>query len=134
MLGLVMPKLVVYLHSCEVSSLGFVDKEGAQHACAQAWAAFQGLESVSSILGNRYLYDEDLAMLVCVEEFCRYHGLEYEVVDLGAKSFIRRAVMRLQGIKTPGVCCGDKTFYGVPDSGNLEELILPKTHKRAAEP
>ena len=41
-----MAKLKVYLHSLEFPTVGFVDKEGAMHACAQAQkTAFERLGS-----------------------------------------------------------------------------------------
>jgi len=40
-------KLEVYVQLLELSTLEFVDKEGAMHVCAQAGkTAFQGLERV----------------------------------------------------------------------------------------
>ena len=119
-----MAELKVYVHSHELSTLQFVDKEGAMHACAQAGkTAFQGLGSVSNLLGNRYLCDEDRKALTSVEECCKGNGLEYEVIDLGAMSYLQRLRLRMKGIKTPAVCCGNKTLRGVPSEESLRGLI-----------
>jgi hypothetical protein len=118
-----MAKLRVYVHSFELSTLGFVDKEGAMHACAQAGkTAFEGLGRVSNLLGNRYLCDEDRKALAFVEEYCRNNGLEYEVVDLAAMSFLQKLQLRMRRIGTPSVCYEEKTLLGVPTEENLAEL------------
>ena len=119
-----MAKLKVYVHSYELSTLQFVDKEGAMHACAQAGkTAFQGLERVSNLLGDRYLCDEDRKALTSVEEYCRDCGSEYEVVDLGTMSYLQKLGLRMKGIKTPAVCYEGKTLCGVLTEENLRGLI-----------
>jgi hypothetical protein len=118
-----MEKMKVYIHSSEIPTVGFVDKEGAMHACAQAQkTAFQGLGQVSGLLGNRYLCDEDEQVLVRVEDFCRSNGLEYSVVDLGTLSFLVRLRLRMKGVNAPAVCYGEKMFCGVPSEEDLKKL------------
>ncbi|MGC9346205.1 MAG: hypothetical protein ACP5ER_05395 [Candidatus Bathyarchaeales archaeon] len=96
-----MVKLEVYVCSLEIPTVGFVDKEGAMHACAQAQkTAFQGLERFSSIGGNRYLSDEEREVLMCVEDFCKDNGLEFEVVDLGIMGFLARLKLKMKGLRT----------------------------------
>jgi hypothetical protein len=117
-------KLKVYVRSFQLSTLEFVDFEGARHACAGASkTAYQGLGSVSNLLGNRYLCDEDRKALTSVEDYCKGNGLEYEVVDLGVMSDLQRLKWRMKGIKTPAVCYEDKTLCGVPSEENLRRLI-----------
>ncbi len=110
-----MQKLKVYVHSFEIPTVGFVDKEGAMHACAQAQrTAFQVLKSVSSMIGNRYLPNEEREVLMLAEDFCRNNGLEFETIDLGTMSFLARLRLRIQGIKTPVITYEEKIFFGVP--------------------
>lgn len=106
-----MKKLVVYVHSFEIPTIGFVDKEGAMHACAQAQkTAFQGLERVTSNIGSRYLPDDERETLMMLDNFCENEGLELEVVDLGTASFLTRLKMSMKGLKTPAICCGESHF------------------------
>ncbi len=59
-----MKKVKVYIHSFEFPTVGFIDKEGAMHACAQAQTtAFESLYRISGMLGNRYLTDEEKTFL-----------------------------------------------------------------------
>jgi len=119
-----MKKLKIYVHSLEIPTVGFVDKEGAMHACAQAQkTAFQGLERFSRIGGNRYLSDEQREVLMRVENFCKDNGLEFEVVDLGTISFLKRLKLKMKGLKTPAIGCGEKILYGVPREEDLKELL-----------
>lgn len=119
-----MKKLKIYVHSLEIPTIGFVDKEGAMHACAQAQkTAFQGLERFSTIGGNRYLSDEEREVLKRVEFFCKDNGLEFEVVDLGPMGFWARLKMKMKGLRTPATCCEEKIVYGVPSEEVLRELL-----------
>jgi hypothetical protein len=118
-----MEKLKVYIHSFEVPTVGFVDKEGAMHACAQAQkTAFQGLEQRSSLFGNRYLRNENREVLTRVEDFCKNNGLQYNIIDLGTMSFLARLRLTLKGVKAPAICCGEKILYGVPSEEDLKKL------------
>jgi hypothetical protein len=119
-----MEKLKVYIHTFEVPTVGFVDKEGAMHACAEAQkTAFQGLEQRSSLLGNRYLCDEDREVLMRVEDFCKNNGLQYNIIDLGTMSFLPRLRLRMKGVNAPAICCGEKILHGVPSEEDLKKLL-----------
>jgi len=119
-----MAKLKVYVHSLEIPTVGFVDKEGAMHACAHAQkTAFQGLKNLSNTIGNRYLSDEEREVLIRAESFCKKSGLELEVVDLGTIAFLTRLKLKMTGLKTPAVRCGEKIVYGVPSEEDLIELL-----------
>jgi hypothetical protein len=126
-----MAKLKVFVCSFKVPTVGFVDKEGAMHACARAQkTAFEGLAQVSSILGNRYLCDEDAEALERVKKFCNNNnGLEFEVVDVGAMNFLQKLRLRLRGIKCPAVSYGNKIFLGVPNEENLRMLLEEQNQK-----
>ena len=116
-------KFKVYIHSIEPSTLGFVDKEGAEHACARAQlTAFTGLDRLAGMFGKRYLSDGDSRTLANVEEFCRTNNVEYEVSDLGQMNFLQRLVLRMKGIRTPAVYCEKRTVQGVPTEEDLRRL------------
>lgn len=118
-----MKKLKVYIHSLEIPTVGFIDKEGALHGCAQAQkTAFQGLGCFSS-LGNRCLSDEQREVLMRVEDFCNNNSLEFEVIDLGTTGFLRRLKLRMKGLKNSAISCGEKIVYGVPGEEGLKELL-----------
>jgi glutaredoxin len=119
-----MEKLKVYIHTFEIPTVGFVDKEGAMHACAQAQkTAFQGLGQRSGLLGNRYLCNEDEEVLMLVEGFCKSNGLEYDIIDLGTMSFLARLRLRMKGVNSPAICCGEKIIWGVPSEEDLKKLL-----------
>lgn len=119
-----MAKLTVYVHSFEIGTVDFVDKEGAQHACAQAQStAFQSLARLSGLFGNNYLCDEDRETLTRVEDFCQNSHIKYAVVDMGKLHFITRLRLRMKGIKAPTICCGSGKHQGVPRNEDLERLI-----------
>jgi len=104
-----MRKLKVYVRSYELSTLQFVDFEGGRHVCAEASkSAYSGLGSVSNLLGNRYLCDEDRKALATVEEYSKANSLEYEIKDLGRMSYLHNLVFRMKGIKTPALFYEDK--------------------------
>ncbi len=119
-----MIKLKVYVQSFEVPTVGFIDKEGAMHACAQAQkTAFHGLEQHAGLFGNRYLSDEDRGFLLRIEDFCRNNALEYEVVDIGKMSFLVKLDLRMKGIKTPAVCFEKKVLCGIPSEENMKKFL-----------
>ena len=117
-------KLRVYVQSFEFPTVGFVDKEGAMHACAQAQkTAFQGLQHFSGLFGNRYLTDEEREVLARVEDFCKNKGLEFQIIDLGTMNFLSRLKLKMKGLETPAICCGATTLYGVPSDEDLKGLL-----------
>jgi hypothetical protein len=119
-----MDKLKVYVHSLEVPTVGFIDKEGAMHVCAQAQkTAFQGLGRNASLFGNRCLPDEDREVLMKVEGFCKSNGFEYEIVDIGNMSFLAKLRSRIRGVKAPAVCLGEKMLHGVPSDNDIKTLL-----------
>lgn len=119
-----MDKLKVYVHSFEVPTVGFIDKEGAMHACAQAQkTAFQGLEHHADLFGKRYLSDEDREVLMRIDNFCKNNALEYEVVDVGRLSFLAKLGLRKKGIRTPAICVGEKTLCGIPSDEDMKKFL-----------
>jgi hypothetical protein len=119
-----MVKLKVYVHSLEMPTVGFVDREGAMHACAQAQkSAFEGLERHAGLFGNRYLVDKEKEALLRIQGFCRNNDLEFEIVDLGTMGFLGKLKMRLKGLKTPAVSWADRTFNGVPSEEDFKRLL-----------
>ena len=119
-----MAKLKVYVHSFEVPTVGFIDKEGAMHACSQAQkTAFQGLEHHAGLFGKRCLADDDREVLMRIDNFCKNNALEYEVVDIGNMSFLARLGLRMKGVKTPAICSGEKTLCGIPSDEDMKKLL-----------
>lgn len=120
-----MEKVKVYVYSSKISTLGFVDKEGAQHACAQAGStAFAGLRHFPGSMEDRYLSDSERRAIVAVEDFCRKKGLECEVVDLAGKGFLAKMRLRLRGLmRLPTVSFREKVVCGVPTEETLKKLV-----------
>jgi hypothetical protein len=119
-----MVKLKVYVRSFEIPTEGFVDAEGARHACAEAQkTAYQGLERHGGLFGTRCVTDEETEALTRIENFCRNNALEYEIVDVGSLSFFARLGLRMKGIKTPTVCLGERMMHGVPSDEDIRNIL-----------
>jgi hypothetical protein len=119
-----MMKLKVYVHSLKIPTVGFVDKEGAMHACAQAQrTAFERLSTFSNIFQNRCLTDDDRELLTKAEAFCRDNELELEVIDLGILSVFGRLKTRINGLRAPAICCEKRVFHGIPTENDLKGLV-----------
>ena len=124
-----MTKLKVYVHSFEVPIVGFSDRRGAIDKEGQRgadWGAqaqttafrgypaqttpFQEIAKHASLFEKRYLSDDDNEVLTRIDNFCKHNTLEYEVIDIGRKSFLAKLGLRMRGIKTPAICKGKKTL------------------------
>jgi len=113
----------VYVHSLEIPTTGFVDMEGARHACAQAQkTAFTGLERFSSLFGNRYLTDKEREFLLQTEDFCRGHGLNLEIIDLGTVGFLEKLKLKIKGVTTPAICCGIRIIHRLPSEEDMKGI------------
>lgn len=112
-------EIKLYVRSFEISSGSFVDREGAQHACARAGSTpFQGLKGASHLIG-RVFPDSDWNALCLAKALQEARRCEVIVVDLG-KSFLRRLKLRRQGIrKTPQFVVNGQLL---PPVTSLEEL------------
>ena len=116
-------KLKVYVHSLELPTTGFVDMEGARHACTQAQkTAFTGLEHFSSLFGNRYLSDEELEFLLRTDDFCKEHGLNLEIIDLGTVDFLEKLKLKTKGVTTPAICCGKRIIHRLPSEEDVKGI------------
>jgi len=120
-----MEKIRIYVHSFNISTLDFVDKEGAQHACAQAGStAFSGLKHYPSSMDNRYFSDKERAALTAVENFCKKKGYEFEVIDLAEKGFLTKMRLRLKGLTNlPTISFQKKVVHGITTEDALEKLV-----------
>jgi len=118
-------KIKVYVHSLGIPTLGFVDKEGAMHACAQAGnSAFSGLKHYPGPMDNRYLSDEEKNAILMVEDFCERNGCEFEVIDVAKCGFLTKMKMKTKGLMNfPAIAFKEKIIHGVPTEETLRELI-----------
>ena len=119
-------KIKVFICSVKISTLNFVDKEGAQHACAQAGSsAFDDLKHYPGPMDERYISVEEKKAMATVEAFCEEHGLEFEVVDFAELGFLTKLRLKRKGIKDfPTVLYGEKSFCGIPTEEDLEKLVF----------
>ncbi|MFX1562510.1 MAG: hypothetical protein ACFFDP_04305 [Promethearchaeota archaeon] len=113
------PEIILYVRSFEISSGSFVDREGAQHACARAGdTPFQGLKDASHLIG-RVFPDPDWKALCLAQALQEARKCEVVVIDLG-KGFLRRLKLRRQGIrKTPQFVVNGQLL---PPVTSLDEL------------
>ncbi len=119
-----MDKLKIYVHSFEIPPIGFVDKEGAAHACARAQKTWsKGLERASGLLGSSYLSDDERKALAQVESFCNNCDLEFEVVDLARVNFWTRLKWWMKQLHTPSISYKKKIFHGIPTAGDIKQLV-----------
>jgi len=98
--------------------------EGARHACAQAQkTAFTGLEHFSSLLfGNRYLSDEEAEFLLRTDVFCKEHGLNLGIIDLGTVDFLEKLKLKIKGVTTPAICCGKRIIHRLPSEEDVKGI------------
>lgn len=120
-----MEKIEIYVYSFNISTLNFVDKEGAQHTCAQAGStAFSGLKRYPGSVDNRYLSDEERKAIISPENFCKKKGIEFEVIDLSTKGFFTKMKLRLKELTNlPTIVFQEKVIHGVPTEEALEKLV-----------
>jgi hypothetical protein len=118
-------KIKVYVYSLKVSTLNFVDKEGAQHACAQAGSTpFSGLKHYPGAMDDRYISEEEKKAIIAVENFCARKGYEFEVIDLATASFFTKIKLKARGLMNfPAVSYKGKVIHGVPTEGALIKLV-----------
>gem|GEM_PF-1788825 len=120
-----MLKLKVYVHSLELPTTGFVDKEGAMHACAQAQkTAFTGLERFSSLFGRRYLTDLEREFLLQTDNFCKEHEVNLEIVDLGTADFLEKLKLKIKGVTTPAICCEARIIHRFPSEEDIKGISV----------
>lgn len=118
-------KIKIYVYSFNIPTLDFVDKEGAQHACAQAGStAFSGLRHYPGSMGNCYLSDKERNVILAVESFCKKKGFEFEVIDLATKGFLTKIKFRVKGLMSfPTISFKEKVVHGVPTEETLKKLV-----------
>ena len=123
-----MSKMRIYICSQTISSLDFVDKEGAQHACAQAGSsAFSGLKHYPGAVDNRYLSEEERQAIALVEDFCKKNRLDFEIVDLGKRGFLTKAKAFVKGIrKLPTIAFMEEKIDGIPTEEKLKMLVAKR--------
>lgn len=133
-----MAKLRIYVHSLELSTADLFDKDSflSFHNAEAADAMFRPtsfrsaqktfgdrLERTLNLLQNRYLIDEEREALSRVESFCTGNAIEFEVVDVGTLSFLKKVKGRILGLKTPTVVCWKRILLGVPSETELKKLV-----------
>jgi len=118
-------RVKVYVCSSKIPTVGFVDKEGAMHACAQAGSsAFSGLKHYPGSMDNRYLSDEERKAIIAVEDFCNKHNLESETIDVATMGFLTKIKLKAKGLMNfPSIAFKEKVFHGVPTEEALQELL-----------
>jgi len=79
------------------------------------WNASQTLETVT--------YPMKREFLMRIKDLCEKNSLEFEVIDLGTISFLRRLKLKMKGLKAPAIICGEKIVYGVPSEEDLKKLL-----------
>lgn len=120
-----MEKITVYILSSRISTLDFVDFEGARHARAKAGSsAFAGLKNYPGTMKDSYISEEERSAILLVGSFCKKKGFDFEIVDLGRLSLPLKIKIRMTGVKIlPTVACRGKRFCGLPTEKDLEALI-----------
>jgi hypothetical protein len=120
-----MDRIKVYVYSTAVSTLEFVDLEGARHACAHAGSsAFQGLKYYPGTMDNRYLSEEERKAIDLVAQFSKENGLEFEIVDLANCGLMTKTKLFFKGIRNvPTITYRGKRIEGLPNEENLKALL-----------
>lgn len=121
-----MKKITVYIYSvAQIPTLGFVDKEGALHACAQAGnLPFDVMKHYPSSMNGNLISPEEKNTITSVETFCRKNGYQFEIVDFARLSFLSKIKLKRKGVKSfPTVSYGEKFLCSVPTEDDLNMLV-----------
>lgn len=124
-IGEALDKIKIYVYSVGLSTLDFVDKEGAMHACAQAGSsAFSGLKHYTGSMDDRYLSDEEREAITIVESYCKRNDMEFEIVDVAKKGFVTKIKLKAKGLTNfPTITFKEKVIHGVPTEEELKGLL-----------
>lgn len=120
-----MDRIKVYVYSQAISTLDYVDLEGAKHACAHAGSsAFSSLKQYPGSMDDRYLSEEERKAIALVRQFSKENGLESEIVDLANCRFMTKTKLFFKGIrKVPTVVFKGERIEGLPNEENLKVLL-----------
>jgi len=119
-------KIKVYVSSCEISTLDYVDKDSMGHPCVTSRHGeniFTGFKHLPKGSWDGYLADDQMKAVDVVDEFCKENGLEYEVVDITNVSFASKMKFMFKGMKAPTISFEGKKIEGVPTKEDLKALI-----------
>jgi hypothetical protein len=112
-------KIVLYVRSSGIDTLGVVDREGGTFGCMRAWRPLLA-EKEGSYYHDRYYSDADWEALMMAEKLHEKTDVKIEVVDI-SQHFTQRIKLLLKGaFRTPQfVINGEK----VPLVSNVSQLI-----------
>ncbi len=120
-----MRKIKVYV--CSVSDIptaGFVDKEGAMHACARAGnMPFEALRNYPGGMDGKLISSEEKSAIISVELFCKRNGYQFDIVDFAKLSFWSRRRLRKDVKSFPAISCGERFLCAVPTEDDLRDLV-----------
>ena len=119
-------KIKVYVSSCEISTLDYVDKDSMGHPCVTSRNGeniFTGFKHLPERSWDGYLADDQMKAVDVVDEFCKENGLEYEVVDITNVSFASKMRLMFKGIKAQTISFRGKKIEGVPTEEDLRVLV-----------
>lgn len=118
-------RIRVYVYSQTLSTIDYVDFEGAKHACAQAGSsAFSGLKHYSGSMDDRYISEEEKEAIALARQFSKENGLEFEIVDLANCRFTTKTKLFFKGIrKVPTITFKGEKIVGPPTEENLKTLL-----------
>lgn len=113
-------KIVLYVQSSGIDTLGVVDSAGGTYGCARAWRPFLGLKN-GTYYHDRYYPDADWEALMIAEQFHENTGVKIEVVDI-SKRFTQRIKLMLKGsMRTPQFMINGKKLPQITSVHQLTE-------------
>lgn len=113
-------KIVLYVQSCGIDTLGVVDKEGGTFGCARAWRPLLTERKQGLYYHDRYYSDADWEALMIAEKLHEKTDVKIEVVDISQQTTQRIKLMLKGALRTPRFFVNGKKM---PSRSTFTQLI-----------
>lgn len=90
--------------------------------CASSKNRFHRVGAFLKPIGSRYLSDEEREFLLRTDDFCKEHGLNLEIIDLGTVDFLEKLKLKIKGVTTPAICCGKRIIHRLPSEEDVKGI------------
>ncbi|MFW9903245.1 MAG: hypothetical protein ACFFFH_02850 [Candidatus Thorarchaeota archaeon] len=113
-------KVVLYVQSSGIDTLGVVDKEGGTFGCKRAWRPLLTERKDGFYFHDRYYSDADWEALMIVEKLHEKTDVKIEVVDISQQTTQRIKLMLKRTLRTPQFFVNGKK---IPSRSTYNQLL-----------
>jgi glutaredoxin len=115
-------KIILYVQSSGIDTLGVVDREGGTFGCARAWRPLLDQKN-GKYFHDRYYSDADWEALMIAEKLHENADVKIEVVDI-SKHVTQRIKLLLKGsITTPQFVLNGKKLPQITNVDHLTSFL-----------